>query len=61
MRNQNFDPRRQSRFGREQFHVGRSVVGNTSRAAVLGCIAIAAGFFLSVSITIYGGFPLWFL
>jgi hypothetical protein len=61
MQNQNFDSRRESRLSGEQCHIGRSLVVNTSRAVALGFIAVAASFFLSVSVTIYGGFPLWFL
>lgn len=50
-----------SRPGSGQFHIGGSVVATTLRAVWLGLITVAAGFFVSVTITVYGGFPLWFV
>ncbi len=61
MQGHNFDPRRESMPGPERFHIGSSAMVHTFRSVALGFIAVVAGFFVSVLITIYGGFPLWFL
>ena len=39
----------------------RSVTVNTLRALAMGSVTVAAGFFLSVIVTVYGGFPVWFV
>lgn len=44
-----------------QSHMGRSIVAATFRAIWLGFITISAGFFVSVFIDVYAGFPLWFV
>lgn len=50
-----------SRVGRKQLHIRGSALATASRAVALVFITVAAGFFLSATITIYGGFPLWFV
>lgn len=39
----------------------RNATVNPLRGIVLGSVTAATGFFVSVIITVYGGFPVWFV
>ncbi len=39
----------------------RSVTVNTLQTLAMGSVTAATGFFLSVMVTVYGGFPVWFV